>query len=143
MLECLAPVQLQVDRFLPPTPIRMVINHNGKDVTDSHPARELSRKLEPARQELNRKVAQTLVPNMLEVASAAAQQLTQQLCTAAEAEMRAKLNGEEQRLRDLQRRNPNVRDIEIEHLADEARQLSGHILKARLRLDAIRVIWKG
>ncbi|MGY8771632.1 MAG: hypothetical protein ACKVH8_24715, partial [Pirellulales bacterium] len=30
ILECLAPSKLNADRFLPPTPIRVVINHHGK-----------------------------------------------------------------------------------------------------------------
>ena len=30
VLECLAPSRLHADRFLPPTPVRVVINHQGK-----------------------------------------------------------------------------------------------------------------
>jgi ATP-dependent helicase HepA len=143
VLECLAPLSLQADRFLPPTPIRLVVNHHGKDVTETHPARELSRRLEAARDPLNRQVTQTLLPNMLALAGSTAATHMQTIRDEASATMTAQLTTEAQRLRDLQRRNPNVRSIEIEQLEAEEAQLRDHIQNARLRLDAIRVIWKG
>jgi ATP-dependent helicase HepA len=32
LLECIAPPQLHVDRFLPPTPLRVLVDHRGQDV---------------------------------------------------------------------------------------------------------------
>ena len=34
VMECLAPSRLHAERFLPPTPYRVVVDHKGKDHSD-------------------------------------------------------------------------------------------------------------
>ena len=42
LLECLAPGTMHIDRFLPPTPLRVVVDHRGQDVTASVPTDALT-----------------------------------------------------------------------------------------------------
>ena len=57
--------------------------------------------------------------------------------------MRELLTGEIVRMRALQEINPSVSPREIEALCAEKDALEKHLNQARVRLDSIRVIWRG
>jgi ATP-dependent helicase HepA len=115
VLECIAPANLHVDRFLPPTPIS--VNVNGEDAPD------LESMIEEARQR-----AKQQVPKLVE---------------AARREMTAHLNAEITRLQELKKVNPSVREEEIQLLQQQQQALEDHITNARLRLDALRLRHSG
>jgi len=57
--------------------------------------------------------------------------------------MKTTMENEIQRLEDLRKINPNVRQEEIDLLVREKHILKKYISEAQLRLDAIRLIWRG
>jgi ATP-dependent helicase HepA len=145
LLECVAPPPLHIDRFLPPTPLRVVIDHDGE---------ERSAALEPmaVRNALRRgdpfalqppEIREDLLPALLGRAQAAANARVPALIAAARREMAAQLDHEIARLRDLRSVNPSVRAEEIDLLVEQRDALFRHLEGARLRLDAIRLIRRG
>ena len=54
-----------------------------------------------------------------------------------------RLDGEARRLRDLQKVNAGVREAEIDLAENVVKDVTRHIAKAHLRLDAVRLILRG
>lgn len=146
VLECLAPPALQVDRFLPPTPLRILVDALGRDGSALIPAEPLSRRLKSgegqalvARPELRERV----LPKMIQRAEALAKAQVPALLIAAQEAMQAQLEPELARLRHLRRRNPSIREEEISALEAQREALTQHLGAASLRLDAVRLIRRG
>ena len=146
VLECLAPPPLQADRFLPPTPIRMVVDHAGKDATGGVPADLLTRQLR--RGDFNplwelAEITEDLIPGLLRRAEQLVQQQVPKLVAAAQGLMTTQLGSELERLRRLQKVNRTVRNEEIETLDRHRQELAESLQRSRLRVDAIRLIQRG
>lgn len=146
VLECVAPPQLHVDRFLPPTPLRVIIDHRGNDQSAAISSEMLSRNLkagEPYALLDNPELREDLLPVLMEKAEAFASNLVPKIVQAARKEMAAQLSHEITRLKDLQKVNRTVRPEEIDLLVQEQKALDHYLNTARLRLDAIRLIQRG
>lgn len=146
VLECLAPARLHADRFLAPTPLRVLVDHRGADASQAIPPARLQHGLKPLpgfpllegpdfREEL--------LPTLLQQAEAIARQRVPPLIAAARGRMTARLDHEIHRLTRLRKVNPSVRAEEIERWAGQRRALDEHLSQSRLRLDAIRLIRRG
>jgi ATP-dependent helicase HepA len=145
VLEPLAPRDLHVDRFLPPTPVRVVVDRRGREAA-SLPLGSLGPPTHPglARALLSRAdVRDSILPRMVEGVAALADVQTAAVRTTAAADMRTQLQFETDRLRDLQRVNRLVRDEEIDLLLQQQATLAEVIGSARVRLDALRLIYRG
>ncbi len=143
VLESVAPSGLHVDRFLPPTPVRILVDAAGDDHTDAISHLRLNgrcRDEEAFRLRQNGEVLQSLVPEMLRAARGHAAKRKSAILEHALREAHARLDGEARRLRDLQRVNPDVRDAEIELAESFVEDVTRHIGGAHLRLDAVRLI---
>jgi len=146
VLECLAPAALHVDRFLPPTPIRVAVDHRHRNVTEVIRTADLvaPASMAGARTLIARDdVRERILPRMLDEAATLAQGQVAGLVEAARASMRDQLNHELLRLQELRRVNRLVRDEEIALLAAERDTLDQHLAAARMRLDAVRLVHKG
>jgi ATP-dependent helicase HepA len=146
MLECVAPPQLHVDRFLPPTPMRVVVNHKGQDAGAIVTADVAARFVKSAggRGLLERAdIRDRLLPGLVEQTRQNAERLVPAVIDRARADMQSRLGEEIDRLRALQKVNRSVRDEEIELLEAQRRDLATQIEAARLRLDAVRLIHRG
>ncbi len=146
LLECIAPPHLHLDRFLPPTPLRVLVDHRGKDLGDLLPHAGLKRLLQDGEgQPLieQAEIRGTLLPRMVAEAQAIAERRAPDFVAQARRAMCAQLEPELARLRSLQRVNPNVRPEEVEALAQLQRDLDQHLGSARLRLEALRLIHRG
>ncbi len=73
-----------------------------------------------------------------EIASERAQAQVEQAVSAAEKS----LAGEIERLRDLARRNNHISPAEIESLVEHRDEISRLLGQSRVRLDALRLIWR-
>ena len=80
---------------------------------------------------------------MLALCDNRAQLKSAPLIEEALSSMRALLGEEIWRLRDLQRVNPAISDREIAACEQERDALENHLKNARVRLDSVRVIWRG
>lgn len=146
LLECIAPARLHVDRFLPPTPLRVLVDHRGQDMGNSITPEMLGRVLQKgdAYPLLDKpELREDLLPALLKQTQTMAASQVPALVSQARAEMNAQLHLEMARLKELQKVNRSVRPDEIESLVQEQCALDQHLSGARLRLDAIRLIQRG
>ena len=146
IVECIAPGHLQLDRFLPTTPVRVVVDHRKEERTEDF-SRELLRdsvsKGSVYPMVDNADFTQNLLPAMLQAGGEFAEARIAGIKAAALSEMEDSLRREVDRLRALRRVNDHIREDEIEALDRQADLLREQIFSARLRLDSICLIWKG
>ena len=146
VLEPIAAPELDAARFLPPTLLRFVVDHGGRDVTEVYPREKLAGTLADGRQELRgvfSSARDELVPRMLERARALADEAAPRLVEESLAAMRAVMGRELERLRALREVNDHVREEEVERVAEEMGLLESALGAARVRLDALRFIYAG
>jgi ATP-dependent helicase HepA len=146
MLECIAPPHFHLDRFLPPTPLRVLVDHRGQDVGEviSHHALARQLKIGDGHALLERpELRDALIPRMLEQTKVLAHRRLGKVIAQARLEMVARIEKETSRLRDLQKVNRSVRNEEIELMVQQQCTMGQRIGEARLRLDALRLIHRG
>ena len=143
IIECSAPAYLQIGRFLPPTPIRILIDQNQQNVSDEIAHDEL---IETPDQLNKQQISQflnsqkRLISQMLTQAEEQAQHKMQHLVADSNKAMIASLSAEIKRLVRLKKINPGIKEEEIEQLKDVTMLLHENINDAQLKLDAIRFI---
>ncbi len=143
IVECSAPAELQIGRFLPHTPIRVLINQHQQDLTDTIAHRNL---LESGKNFDKQQIIAFLnlqrlpITQLLAAAELKAKADMQQLIDEATNAMLESLTAEIKRLVRLKKVNPTIRTEEIEHLKDMTMLAHENIQAAHLRLDAVRFI---
>ncbi|HKK18129.1 MAG TPA: helicase-related protein, partial [Opitutales bacterium] len=143
VLESVAPARLHVDRFLPPTPVRILVDMKGVDRSGEFPHESINKKTadeEAFRLRQNPELLQTLVPEMLRAARGFAREKKSELLQEAMQVAHERLDGEASRLRELRKVNPNVSEEEIKIAQNVVADVTRHISKAHLRLDAVRLV---
>jgi ATP-dependent helicase HepA len=142
-INCVAPRELQVDRFLPVTPIRLLVDARGKDLAEVVPHERLNELIEKVKKNtalaIIKQVHSEVEAKML-LASGQAQSRLQEVLTTAEQAMRDSLDAELQRLKALRQVNPSIRQEELDHLDYRIRECAVHIQHANLQLQALRLI---
>ena len=141
VVECVASPALHLDRFLPPTPIRVLVDHALADLSDEGTLDDvvleegdLAKLLDKAA------VKRKLVPAMLEKAQALGAEKMAALVNEAAADMDRKLQAEIDRLEDLKAINDHIRPQEIEAARSQKEGIRSALASARLRLDSVRLI---
>ena len=146
LLECIAPPQLHADRFLPPTPLRVLVDHRGNDAGSSVSAEMLARHLKKAEPYIlldQSELREELFPSLVTKTESIASRHVPNLVAQARREMATQLDQEIARLKELQKVNRSVRPEEIDSLVQQKSALDQHLAGARLRLDAVRLIQRG
>lgn len=139
VLETLAPSRLQLDRFLPPTLMRVIVDHTGKAQTKAPPAKLL----QPG--DARRVVAQEafktdLFPKMVNAAKAVANRASAKPTAAAQEVATETISKQIARLKDLASRNPAVSEKEIKSLEHTLTETTAALSNSRVRLDSLRLI---
>ena len=143
VLEPVAPPALHADRFLPPTPLRVVVDPKGGDVSgDVNPPADALQSGSVFKLLDNSRIKQKLLPAMLEKSRQHATERAAIISGNAAERMAGILRGEVERLRDLKKVNSHIRDEEITLLESQMAELTTCIKEAPLRLDAVRLIWR-
>ncbi len=143
VVECVAPACLHVERFLPQTPLRIIVDHKGGDHSASAAfAKPPLRKGDAAALLRNEKVKRTFLPAMLDQARTLGTEKSHAIIGKAMTLMRAEMTAEIARLHDLAEVNDHIKPEEITALEDRESELAAVIANARVRLDAVRLIWK-
>jgi ATP-dependent helicase HepA len=143
VVECSAPAELQIGRFLPHTPVRILIDQNQKDLSEDIEHRDL---VEAGIKFDKHKIIAFLnsqrphLVNILGVAEHKAKAEMQQLVDNATQAMLESLSSEIKRLVRLKKVNPTIRTEEIEQLKDMTMLAHENIQAAQLRLDAVRFL---
>lgn len=147
VLECVAPARLHADRFLPPTPLRVIVDRRGTSVADNISSALLNERLKKGDGGRglagNPRVRDELLPRLMERTRELAQQASGAVVADARRTAAATLEHEATRLRELQKVNRSVRDEEIAALVEQRRVLEDYVGAARIRLDAVRLIYRG
>lgn len=141
--ECSAPAELQLGRFLPHTPIRILVDQNKQDLTaavahdsltetgDSFDKLQIAQFLHSQRQHIQ---------DMIQAAEGLAAAQMQRLITESGNRMIAALTGEIKRLVRLKKINPGIKPQEIEQLKQKTMLSHECIQDTQLRLDAVRFV---
>ncbi len=143
VVESLAPRQLHVGRFLPPTLIRTLLNVKGRRLDTEIDCQSLTSAAQPLEPQQLRPVLQTYretIQALMTAAETAAQSEGQPLIDRAVKQMMTEYTEEIQRMGALRRHNPGVREAEIRLLQAQGGELHRHLQQARLRLDAVRLV---
>ena len=133
----------QLYRFLPPAPIRLLLDKNGNDLADKVSFESFDRQLTPINRHLAGKLvnaSQAVIHHLLQQAEPLAKQQMHLLVEDARKQMQTSLMSELARLQALAAVNPNVRESEITHLKTLGEELDSLLNNTRLKLDAIRYI---
>jgi ATP-dependent helicase HepA len=143
LVECSAPAQLQISRFLPHSPIRVLIDQQHKDLsrTYSHETLfDIGKSFDKTQITRFLTNQRPYITNLLKQAEQKARTTMQQLCDDAAQAMLHFLAAEIKRLVRLQKVNPSVRPEEIEHLKNMTLLVHENIQASPLKLDAVRFI---
>lgn len=142
VVHCTAPKALQVERYLPLSTVRIVVDSNSTN---------LSKVLTPAHlnklgQKVAKRSAQDLVNHarpqisaMVDQAQKLAGDQMAELVNVACEKMQHEQSAELQRLEALAAVNPNIRREEIDHIGQARQSLQDYLQGAQLKLDAVRV----
>ena len=148
-LECLftveatAPAQLQLGRYLPTTPIRILVDKKGNNLADKVSENVLDTQLSPVKKQMALQLIKALksqIGPLVTKAESHGEKQVASIQAKALTRMQEKLTLEQQRLTALKAINPNVRQSEIDFLSHQKTELTHYIAKAQLTFEAIRMI---
>jgi len=142
VLEAIAAPRLHADRFLPLTPVRLVVSHKLEDVSGAAWGRKLQ-KGSPYKLIENAEIVSRTLPAMFQTAANLAETKAAVLRQSALDEMNHLLGHEVERLQTLARVNDHVRPQEIRLAQTQREELATTLQQSPLRLDSLRLIWKG
>ncbi|MBY5993000.1 RNA polymerase-associated protein RapA [Ferrimonas balearica] len=143
LVEAVAPAEVQLGRFLPPTPIRLLMDKSGKDLGQNVDFDTFNRQLVPVNRHTGSKLVTASQAVLHPLIAQAEQQVSAhlaQLVAQAEQRMRDQLGGELARLQALKSVNPNIRDSELDAISEQMNLVTAHLGRAQVQLDAVRLI---
>jgi ATP-dependent helicase HepA len=141
VVECVAPSALHADRFLPPTPLRVVVDHAMVDRSDDAAVRSARLEKGDIFRLLDRgAMKRKLLPAMLTAAQSIAGARMQTVVADAARVMETQLQDEIERLETLRTINDHVRPEEIAAAQNQKAELNTALSSAHLRLDSLRLI---
>ncbi|MEQ1861004.1 MAG: helicase-related protein [Chthoniobacteraceae bacterium] len=141
--ECVAPAALHADRFLPATPVRVVVDHALTEHTDDPAVAAAQLEKGDIFRLLDRGVVKKkLIPAMLAKAKELAAARMQALVSEAMTAMNAQLAHEIERLETLAELNDHVTPAEIAAARQQQTDLQFVLAATDLRLDSVRLIFR-
>lgn len=142
-VDAQAPKRSGISRFLPTTPIRLMLDGKGNDLSSQVEFESFNRQLSPVGRHIATKLVasvQAQVHQMIEAGEKLIVEKVEAIRNQAQQEMQASLNSELERLQALKAVNPNIRDEEIEAIDAQVKELNGYISQAQYQLDSLRMI---
>ncbi|PZX55946.1 ATP-dependent helicase HepA [Algoriphagus ratkowskyi] len=145
VLETAGKQSIDIDRFLPHMPLRIVVDHMGKKVTASYTVAMFNKSVIPGKIDPlldNEAFVEILLPKMISSATQMAEEMGNLEIAKGLERMNGTLDHEINRLTALQKKNKDIRIDEIQTAIEERDTLSSLIKKARVRLDSVQLIRK-
>ncbi|MBS5252767.1 MAG: RNA polymerase-associated protein RapA [Haemophilus parainfluenzae] len=143
MIESQSPKGLQLNHFLPPTPVRLLMDSRGNDLAGQVNFDTLQNKLKPLGKDITNKMIKMARPNIEQLIKLGDHKITE----IAQAQIREAsrladqtLSTELNRLIALKAVNKNIRQAEIDVLEKQRVLSLEELSKASWRLDSLRVI---
>jgi len=146
VLETVADSRWHVDQFLPPQPVRAMVDLRGADLREEWDAQTLDEVVieTPLARFVERpEFSADLLKSLTDSATAQAERITESIKAGAETVAREKLSADLSRLVDLRKLNDSVRSDEITLAKRQLKQTCAAIRDARLRLDSVRLVLAG
>ena len=143
VVEAQAPKQLQLTRFLPPTPVRLLLDKNGTNLAAQVEFESFNRQLSAVNRHTGSKLVNAVqqdVHAILQLGEGQIEKAARALIDAARSEADEKLSAELSRLEALKAVNPNIRDDELAAIESNRQQVLESLDQAGWRLDALRLI---
>lgn len=143
VVDAQAPKQSGIGRFLPQTPIRILLDAKGNNLSANVEFEGFNRQLSPVNRHLASKLVNSVQKDIHVLIEHAEQAVAKELVTVrdtAQVDMEANLRAELDRLQALKAVNPNIRDDELELIESQIQDLTGYIAKAQVQLDSLRLI---
>ena len=141
--ECSAPKHLQIQRYLPASPIRVLIDMQGKILTKSIKYAQLNKLRSHVKRSSRPAITKQLKPElekMVANAQRAASAEAAPLIAEASAKLVASLDAEVSRLKELNKRNQSIRQAEFDYFAAQKTSALAHLESASANLQAARII---
>ena len=143
MIESQSPKDLQLNRFLPPTPVRLLLDSKGNDLAGQVNFDSLQNKLKPLGKDIADKMVKMARPNIEQLIKIGDHKMTEiaqaQIQEASKLAVQT-LSTELNRLIALKAVNKNIRQAEIDALEKQRVLSLEELSKASWRLDSLRVI---
>ncbi len=142
-VDCIAPANLRLNRYLPATNIRVLTNLDGKDLSSILSPDTLSPLIERVKMSQAQalvKQAEALVDKLMSHADNIAQQQLPLIIDNALVSMKERQQQELLRLQALSAVNPNIKPTEVAYITQETEHLASAISHADMKLDAVRLI---
>ena len=143
MIESQSPKGLQLNRFLPPTPVRLLLDSKGNDLAGQVNFDTLQNKLKLLSKDIANKMVKMARPNIEQLIKLGDHKMTEiaqaQICEASRLADQT-LSTELNRLIALKAVNKNIRQAEIDVLEKQRVLSLEELSKASWRLDSLRVI---
>jgi ATP-dependent helicase HepA len=142
-IEATAPPHLQLGRYLPTTPIRILVDKNGNNLAAKVSEKLLDKQLTPVKKQMALQLIKALkaqISPLVTRAEAHAEKEIHSIQEKSLVAMQTKLGAEQQRLTALKTINPSVRQQEIDFISHQQLELKHYIDKAQLTFEAIRMI---
>lgn len=143
MIESQSPKGLQLNRFLPPTPVRLLLDSKGNDLAGQVNFDTLQNKLKPLGKDITNKMVKMARPNIEQLIKIGDHKMTeiaqaqiQEASKLADQTLSTELN----RLIALKAVNKNIRQAEIDLFKQQRLVSLEELNKASWRLDSLRVI---
>ncbi len=143
VVEAQAPKALQLSRFLPPTPVRLLLDRQGNNLAPQVAWSALEKQLRQIKKSMANnvvKMARTNIELMIKMGDKHIAEQAQNLIHQAQQTAQHQLTSELDRLHALKRVNKNIRQDEIDTLEYIRQQSLIQIQQATWRLDSLRVI---
>jgi ATP-dependent helicase HepA len=143
VVDAQAPKRSGIGRFLPKTPIRLMMDAKGNDLSSQVEFEGFHRQLSPVNRQLANKLVTSVQGEIVKLIKASETFIEQKVDAVrqqANQEMQHSLNSELERLQALKAVNPTIRDEELEVLEQQIQELSAYIAQAQYQLDSLRVI---
>jgi ATP-dependent helicase HepA len=146
ILECVAPEGLNVARFLSAIPLRVMVNHELKEVAGEYPAQivaQMCKEITIEALQSKPLSPERFLPQMQRASEERANAAAKPLIGKALLEMRTALDSELDHLNHLKQMDPTFPEREIDLCRKEKEDFEKHLARSRVRLDSVRVIWRG
>lgn len=143
VVEAQAPKHLHLSRFLPATPVRLLLDLKGNNLASQVEFESFNRQLNAVNRHTSSKLVnavQSEVHHVLKASEPLMEVEAKGLIQTAKEEADRVLTHELSRLEALRAVNPNIRDDEVEAIENERAHILNHLDEATWRLDSIRLI---
>lgn len=135
--------QLQSERFLPPTILRLVVDEAGNDqasILTPEQIRDCHTQVDKKTATQIVQLKQDTLKDLVKKGETLASRQTPKVLDLAHQQSKRLLSNEVNRLKALKRINPNIRDEEIHFFVQRLAAVDAALDAAHLRMDALRVI---